>query len=114
MVTLTDASEFYWSAVIDQSDKSMEVIKNEKIDNLHFKPILFNSGKFILDSLNWTIPEKKMYPTFHISRRFNCFLERHRTGVLLLTDHDDLVHVLTPSEKIKKTSLGRLDRWGLE
>lgn len=102
------------SSVIDQSNDQMKEIKNEKIENLHFTSMFFNSGKFVLHSLNWTITQKEMYAIFHVSRRRNYLLETQRRNILLLTGHNNLVHALTPSEKMKKMSLGRLGRWALE
>lgn len=133
----TDASDVFYSMVIVQSVKDFQekllenpnyildknIIKDKTdgtvIDSLadptkdSFVPIAFLSGKFVNSQTKWPIIQKEIYPIIKAFKRFDYLLQNHLPGIIIRTDHRNILFVLQPSKATSKNALGRIYRWAL-
>ena len=121
LVLITDASHLFWSAMLCTADNSEECLAEiapgshefGELQRLQIRPIFFLSGKFKAAEINWTTPEKEIYPILAALKRFDFLTTAHPKPILVLTDHLNLVYLFRPPKSVRGTSISRLGRWVL-
>ena len=111
LVLITDASKFYWAAVLGQEKEGNDA---QSFKELNFRPLFFASGKFKGSAALWATGDKEMYPIIHTLKRFAFITADHRRPIKLFTDHLNLLYVIRPPKSVKLVCLGRVNRWGLD
>ena len=107
----TDASKFYWSAIVTQCNRE-ELLKDKLINQCH-KPLMFFSGRFDTSQIKWHVSQKELYPILLISRRIDFLIYGHSLPTNVFTDHRNLLFILHPSWSPSRSHVDRLHRWNL-
>ena len=118
LVLIADASHLFWSAMLCVSENMEECLEEVppgshefgELTRLRIKPVYFLSGKFKAAEINWTTPEKEIYPILAALKRFDFLTTAHGGQILILTDHLNLVYLFRPPKSVRGTSKNRLGR----
>ena len=114
LVVLTDASDHFWSATLGQTKENKSYSNADELLAAKIMPMTFSAGRFTGPQLNWTVPEKEIYPILCVMNRFRFLTKSHPTPIILGTDHKNLYYLLNPGHETKSSSLSRLYRWVLK
>jgi hypothetical protein len=107
LALMTDASDLSWSVVLTQFPN--EEFKLPVQERNHM-PLAFLSGHFTGSELNWSVPEKELYPIIVALKKLKHFLQNEK-GFSMFCDHRNLIFILDPEKEVSKNSSGRLQRW---
>ena len=121
LVLVTDASHLFWSAMLCMANNVDECLREVpagshefgELTRLNVRPVYFLSGKFKSAEINWTTPEKELFPILAALKRFDFLTTAHARPILVLTDHLNLVYLFRPPSSVRGTSISRLGRWVL-
>jgi len=108
----SDASADFWGSVETQIPSEDA---GKPLEDQRHAPLAFLSGKFVGASSQWPTVEKEAYAIIESCKRLEYLLLRPE-GVMIFTDHRNLLYIFNPEvfdSGIARCQADRLQRWAI-